>query len=136
MRKKTPFYSLSTVVACVMILFLSASFAPSVLGSDSDRSPVTPMVKVSAKEKTAKEKPEWRRAILRWNVQARVKGYKIYMGTAPGTYTYQLDVGRRAQHKFDALPDGTYYFAVTSYDEAGRESPHSVEVSKTIPDKP
>jgi hypothetical protein len=151
MRNKLTFYALSTALAPVIGVFLYSNApaiqspqpdppSPSALlvlaGAAPHESLPTLVAKIAKKDKPeAKEKPTWRKAQLRWNAQPGVKGYKVYMGTASRSYTYQEDVRRRTHHEFKALPDGTYYFAVTSYDDAGRESPYSAEVTKTIPDK-
>lgn len=64
-----------------------------------------------------------------------LSGYKIYYGTATGTYNSTLDVGNTATSTVMNLTEKTtYYFAVTAYDTTGNESSYSNEVSKTIPD--
>ena len=60
-------------------------------------------------------------------------GYKVYLGTAPGTYGAPIDVGNVSSSSVNNLLVGTtYYFVVTAYDSSGLESLPSVEVSKTI----
>ena len=60
-------------------------------------------------------------------------GYKIYYGTASGSYTDNIDVGNVTTYQLTDLTDGlTYYFAVTAYDTSQNESDYSNEVSKTI----
>ena len=58
-------------------------------------------------------------------------GFKIHYGTASGNYTATVVVGRATNYAF-ALPAGTYYFAVTTYDTTGLESGFSNEVTKTV----
>ena len=58
-------------------------------------------------------------------------GYKIHYGTASGSYTATVVVGKTTTYAF-ALPAGTYYFAVTTYDTLGSESGFSNEVTKTV----
>ncbi len=58
-------------------------------------------------------------------------GYKIHYGTASGVYTATFSIGNTTNYSF-ALPAGTYYFAVTSYDTLGSESSFSNEAAKTV----
>ena len=79
--------------------------------------------------------PASSQAILSWdaNTEANLAGYKLYVGTASGTYGAAVDVGNITTFKMIDLVKGkTYYFVVTAYDTAGNESDYSVEVSKTI----
>jgi hypothetical protein len=67
----------------------------------------------------------------------RVKGYRVYYGSAPRYYFQRkgagVDVGRAtAYHLSNLQASTTYYFAVTAYDEAGHESEYSNEVAKVI----
>lgn len=78
------------------------------------------------------------RAVLTWeaNTEADLAGYKVYTGTASGEYGPPIDVGLTATpqsptHTIE-LADGTYYFAVTAYDDSGNESGYSNEVGKKI----
>jgi len=72
-------------------------------------------------------------AKLSWNAtQEGAVGYKVYYGTAPGSYATTVDVGLVQSYSLSGLPPGTYYFAVTAYDASGYESPLSNEASKTI----
>lgn len=83
-------------------------------------------------------------AILSWdppttNVDmtplADLVGYKIYYGTSPGDYVFNIDVGKVTTYTISNLPEGiTYYFATTAYDTSGNESGYSNEVHKTIQD--
>ena len=73
-------------------------------------------------------------AILSWDLDQTVAGYKVYIGTAPRTYGAAIDVGKNIIYTFTNLtPRSTYYFAVRAYNAAGTESDFSIEVSKTIP---
>jgi hypothetical protein len=61
-------------------------------------------------------------------------GFKLYYGTASGSYSQVLNVGNAAVYTVSNLTGGlTYYFAVTAYDTSGVESALSNEVSKTMP---
>ena len=81
-------------------------------------------------------------ATVSWNKSSdtNVAGYKIYYGTtartgncAPGGYPHMRDVGNTASSTFTDLADGqTYYFSVTAYNKAKKESCFSAEVEKTI----
>lgn len=59
-------------------------------------------------------------------------GYKIYYGTTSGNYTEVKDVGNVITYKVGGLQPGTYYFAVTVYDNSRNEGGYSNEVGKTI----
>ena len=79
-------------------------------------------------------------AILAWDpVSApNLGGYRIYHGTAPGTYLQPkgqgLNVGNGTTYTMTGLVTGTrYYFAVTAFDTMGNESSNSNEVFKDIP---
>ncbi len=86
-------------------------------------------------------------ASLTWNApQTRADGsplnpatdlqsYKIYYGTASGTYTHTITIanpGTTVITYILNLPSGTYYVAVSDVDILGQESSHSNEISKTI----
>ncbi len=73
-------------------------------------------------------------ATLDWspNTEPDLAGYRVYHGTAPGTYGPAVDVGLATTHTISGLPAGTHYFTVTAYDAAGNESARAVEVSKRI----
>ena len=59
--------------------------------------------------------------------------YKVYYGTASGSYTTTVDVGNVTSYTVTGLNNNaTYYFAATAYDTTGNESGYSNEVSKTI----
>lgn len=61
-------------------------------------------------------------------------GYKVYYGTSSGSYQNPIVINNPgiASYLVDALPAGTYYFAVTAFDTSGNESAFSNEASKTI----
>ncbi|WP_162604829.1 fibronectin type III domain-containing protein [Geomonas ferrireducens] len=62
-----------------------------------------------------------------------VNGYKVYQGTAKGSYTQSVDVGNQTSYTLANLVNGsTYYFAVTAYDGAKTESAYSNEMSKSF----
>ena len=78
-------------------------------------------------------------ADLTWTAspEPNVSGYRVYHGTAPGSYLQPRGQGQAAGNvtsfKVSALESGkTYYFAVTAIDSAGQESSFSNEASKTI----
>lgn len=61
-------------------------------------------------------------------------GYKVYYGTASGTYNTSINVNNVTSWTVTNLSEGRgYYFAVTAYDIAGNESDFSNEVIKRIP---
>ncbi|MBI1911384.1 MAG: fibronectin type III domain-containing protein [Deltaproteobacteria bacterium] len=64
---------------------------------------------------------------------ADLTGYKVYYGTASGSYSNIIDVGNVTSYKVANLSSGTtYYFAVTAYNSVGTESAYSNEATKTI----
>jgi fibronectin type 3 domain-containing protein len=61
-----------------------------------------------------------------WSSSPYARGYKVKVGTSPGTYSYTIDAGNQAGYTLDSLPDGTaltngttYYFAVQAYNNVG-----------------
>jgi len=75
---------------------------------------------------------------LTWaaNREPDLAGYKIYIGTASGTYSYPGSpflTGKVTSYTVSDLPKGqTYCFAISAYDSAGNESVLSAEVSKSL----
>ena len=67
-----------------------------------------------------------------------IAGYKVYYGTASGTYTQAVDAGLTITPVTptftvtNLVTGNTYYFAVTAYDTFGVESSFSDEASKFI----
>jgi hypothetical protein len=59
-------------------------------------------------------------------------GYKVYYGTAPGSYSKSFTVTPGTTYTITGLAPGTYYIAVTAYNTTGMESEYSNEVTKTI----
>jgi Bacterial Ig-like domain len=79
-------------------------------------------------------------ALLEWDAVSfpDFSGYRVYYGTAPGTYLQAVGTGIYAgnttSYTVPGLTSGTrYYFAVTAIDGSGNESPYSNEVFKDIP---
>ena len=79
-------------------------------------------------------------ASLAWDsvTAPTLSGYRVYFGTAPGTYLQPLgqgiSVGNVTAYTLTGLASGSrYYFAVTAFDTLGMESPYSNEVFKDIP---
>ena len=76
-------------------------------------------------------------AALTWdaNSDSDVAGYKVYQGTASGTYAAPIATLTTATTTYTAtglLTGTTYFFVITAYDTAGNESAYSAEVSKSI----
>ncbi len=75
---------------------------------------------------------------LTWaaNREPDLAGYKIYVGTASGTYGFPgspFVTGKITSYTISNLPKGeTYYFAISAYDSAGNESSLSAEVSRSL----
>ena len=79
-------------------------------------------------------------ATLTWDAvtAANLSGYRLYYGTAPGTYFQAIgsgvNVGNVITHTLTGLSSGTrYYFAATAFDTSGNESSFSNEVFKDVP---
>ncbi|MDD2335986.1 MAG: malectin domain-containing carbohydrate-binding protein [Geobacteraceae bacterium] len=75
-------------------------------------------------------------ATLSWDAvnDPGVAGYKLYYGSAPGSYTNSVDTGKTTSVTVNDLADGnTYYFVSTAYDSAGTQSGYSNEVNKSVP---
>jgi len=64
-------------------------------------------------------------------------GYKIFTGTASGSFTQNIDVGNVTSYTLSSLNDATtYYFAVTAYDASGVVSGFSNQAAYTTPAPP
>jgi chitodextrinase len=79
-------------------------------------------------------------ATLAWDavIHPSLVGYRVYFGTASGTYTQTagngVDAGNTTTRTITGLSSGTrYYFAVKAYDALNNESTFSNEVFKDIP---
>jgi Bacterial Ig domain/Fibronectin type III domain len=73
---------------------------------------------------------------LAWNASPSpsVTGYHLYYGAASQNYTNVRSLGNVTNATISSLVQGsTYYFTVTATDSTGLESPHSNEVSYTVP---
>ncbi len=73
---------------------------------------------------------------LAWNASTdpTVVGYNIYYGGASGNYTNTLSAGNATNSTVSGLVEGTaYYFAATTYNSSGVQSPFSNEVSYSVP---
>jgi hypothetical protein len=72
---------------------------------------------------------------LAWdpNQPSEVAGYRLHYGDSSRSYSADVDVGNQTTCTVADLAIGlTYFFAVTAYDQYGRESDFSNEVSQTI----
>jgi fibronectin type III domain protein len=70
------------------------------------------------------------------NVDPDLAGYKIYVGTNSGTYSFPgspFVTGKVTSYTISSLPKGqTYYFAISAYNSVGDESLLSAELSKSL----
>jgi chitodextrinase len=78
--------------------------------------------------------------ILAWDAvtATSLSGYRVYYGTAPGTYIQAIGqgvaVGNVTTYTATGLTRGIrYYFAVTAFDTSNNESTYSNEVFRDIP---
>ncbi|MEC0256568.1 polysaccharide lyase family 8 super-sandwich domain-containing protein [Paenibacillus lautus] len=75
-------------------------------------------------------------AALKWNASTGATGYRIYYGTAPGSYTKTVDISAVSgnnQYTVTDLSSGTtYYFAIKALNSTGMESAGSNELSVTL----
>ena len=76
-------------------------------------------------------------ASLTWNANSEtdLSGYKVYRATSSGAYGAPVALLPKTTTRYTAtgLHTGTtYFFTITAYDNAGNESLHSAEVSKSI----
>lgn len=67
------------------------------------------------------------------NAEPDLQGYRVYFGTAPGSYAQVrgagLNAGATTEFTVAGLQAGTtYYVAVTAYDTSGNESAFSSEL--------
>jgi fibronectin type 3 domain-containing protein len=71
---------------------------------------------------------------LQWepNAETDLAGYRVYVGTASGTYSAPRTIGLQTTYTVTGLAAGTYYFAVTAVNTAGLESDFSNEVYTTV----
>jgi chitodextrinase len=79
-------------------------------------------------------------ASLAWDsvTAPNLSGYRLYFGTAPGTYVQAVgqgtSVGNVTTYTMTGLASATrYYFAVTAFDTLGIESDYSNEIFQDIP---
>lgn len=76
-------------------------------------------------------------ATLAWDPPAGttdVSGYRLYYGTASGSYMEGIDVGNVTSYTLLGLNSATrFYFAVTAMDSSGNESIYSNEAFKDVP---
>jgi uncharacterized repeat protein (TIGR02543 family) len=77
---------------------------------------------------------------LAWDppvVAVNPASYRLYFGSAPGTYQQPygqgISMGNVTTYTLMGLSSGTYYFAVTAVDSLGNESAYSNEAYKDIP---
>lgn len=120
---------------------LTASFANLTAGSYSGTATisgggVTKQVPVTL-TLTAASSSATNTANLAWNAntESDLAGYKVYAGTSSGHYAASITTLPKTTtgYTVTGLQTGTtYFFVITAYDNAGNESLHSGEVSKTI----
>ncbi len=69
---------------------------------------------------------------LWWNAEPLAASYRVYQGSATGTYGGPLSV-TATRYALAGLPPGTYYFSIGAVDASGTEIARSSEISFTQP---
>lgn len=71
---------------------------------------------------------------LAWDANSEndLAGYKVFYGTVAEAYQHSIDVGNVTEYVVTNLADGTWYFAVTAYDQSTNESGFSNEVNAAL----
>ena len=71
---------------------------------------------------------------LAWdpNPESSLSGYKVHYGATSRVYAASIDVGNVTNYALNVPQAGTYYIAVTAYDNLQNQSGYSNEVSTTI----
>jgi hypothetical protein len=67
------------------------------------------------------------------NPEANIAGYQLMYGTASGSYTTVIDVGKVTSYSFSVTGGVTYYFVLQAYNTSGTYSPYSAEVAFLVP---
>ncbi len=67
------------------------------------------------------------------NPEPNIAGYQLMYGTASGSYTTVVDVGKVTSYSFSVTGGVTYYFVLQAYNTAGVYSPYSPEISVLVP---
>jgi hypothetical protein len=65
------------------------------------------------------------------NTDSYTAGYRIYYGTASGTYQWSLDVGNQTSAPLNLSP-GNFFFAVRAYNASYEYGPQSSEATVTV----
>lgn len=79
---------------------------------------------------------------LQWdaNTESDLAGYKIYRSAVSGVYSSGAEVGDVAaptvQFTDNDVPDGTWFWVCTAYDNNGLESGYSNEITDTLDTEP
>jgi hypothetical protein len=67
------------------------------------------------------------------NPEPSIAGYQLMYGTASGSYTTVIDVGKVTSYSFSVTGGVTYYFVLQAYNTMGIYSPYSAEVAFLVP---
>jgi len=67
------------------------------------------------------------------NPEPNIAGYRLLVGTASGSYTTVIDVGKVTSYSFSVNAGATYYCVLQAYNTAGQSSPWSAEVVVSVP---
>jgi len=121
----------------LLLLLVSNLLAACGGGGGGDISPATVALPATGLACAGDTNTSGASATLGWDTVTAASGYRLYYGTAPGTYEQLagqgLDVADCTTYTVTGLGSGTvYYFAVTAYNGVA-ESSYSNEVSKQMP---
>ena len=128
------FFSRTTPLAIVLLRVVMIHLTRGSLSFARIASLLALMLCSAAAEQAAN--PGTQPVILGWDASPdpTVAGYHLYVGTASGLYSQEIDVGTNTQYTVTGLVAGsTYYFSATSYDASGIESSYVPEVSYLVP---
>ena len=131
---------LSALLLCATVCLLGACGSSGGGESAGTSSPNTASPNTATPNTVSPNRASPNTAVLTWDaVQVpNVAAYRVYYGTAPGTYSqsfgHGLNTGNVTTYEVTGLSSRTrYYFVVTAFDTTGHESGFSNEVFKDVP---
>ncbi len=127
----------NSVVASVNVAGLAAGSYSGIITVSASGASNTPQTVPVSLTIAAATQPTTGTVTLSWvpNSESDLAGYKVYRATASGGYGAPIATipAGTTQYISSGLAKGfTYFFVITAYDEAGNESPYSIETSKSV----